>query len=156
MKKDPRLCVGIVLVNNQKNVFVGKRHFKDSKQTDEYWQMPQGGVNPGENPFDAMLRELHEEIGVSSDEVEIIAESKHWYKYDIPEEYHTKSYCAQQQKWFLLRFKGQDEAIDLKIKPQHQEFSEWKWKASKQVAKSVIPFKKEVYKKVMKDFEWYF
>jgi len=154
--KAPRMCVGIVLVNNQKDVFVGKRYFKGSQQKDNYWQMPQGGVDTGETPQEAMLRELYEETGVSSDEVEVIAESKNWYKYDIPEEYYKKDCCSQQQKWFLLKFRGDDDTINLKTKPRHQEFDEWKWASIKTLSKSVIPFKKDVYKQIMKDFEWYF
>jgi len=151
------MCVGIVLVNAQKEVFVGKRYFKgDKEQKDEYWQMPQGGVDAEEVPVEAMLRELYEETGLHKDEIEVIAESKRWYRYDIPEEYHTKHCIFREQKWFLLRFKGDDESINLKVKPNHQEFSEWKWSPAKNIPKFVIPFKKDVYKQVIKDFEWYF
>lgn len=152
--KEPRLCVGIVLVNEEGNVFVGKRHFKDKTQEDVHWQMPQGGIDPGETPCDAMLRELYEETGINEDNIEVIAESKNWYTYEIPTEYQKRHFVAQQQKWFLVKFSGSEQVINLKHK--HQEFSEWKWTNPKQISKLVIPFKKEVYKQVMKDFEWYF
>lgn len=153
---EARLCVGIVVVNDDKDVFVAKRYFKDSSTKDEYWQMPQGGIDPNETPFEAMARELEEETGIERDDIEVVAESKNWYTYEIPEQYRCKDFDSQQQKWFLVKFNGADDLIKLNRSRTHREFSEWDWTPVKFVSKLVIPFKKDVYKQVMKDFEWYF
>ena len=92
---EPRLCVGIMVANEDKDVFVAKRYFKNPQIKDEYWQMPQGGIDEGETPYDAMLRELFEETGIREDDIEVIAQSKNWYVYEIPSEYQTKDFDAQ-------------------------------------------------------------
>lgn len=153
LKDTPRPCVGVVLVNDDKKVFVAKRLFK-AKKDDPYWQMPQGGIDSSESPEVAMQRELEEETGISKDSIDIIAESKQWYTYEIPKDMQKRHFGAQTQKWFLVKFKGNEDEIDLSSK--HPEFSEWKWTSFRNLPKIVIEFKRDVYKKVVKDFEWYF
>src|SRR5262252_462877 len=118
-----RPCVGIMLLNHEDRVFVGKR----IDQTVEGWQMPQGGIDKGETPRQAALRELQEEVG--TDKVEIIAEMDEWVTYDLPEHligvaFHGK-YRGQKQKWFALRFTGEDADIDLHT--HEPEFAKWRW-----------------------------
>ena len=108
MISDSRLCVGIVIVNDDYDIFVAKRYFKN-KVVDEYWQMPQGGIDPGETPKEAMFRELYEETGIKEEDVSLIAESKNLYTYEIPKEYQTRDFTSQTQHWFLVRFKGADD-----------------------------------------------
>ena len=148
----PRAGVGIVLVNQEKQVFVAKR-INSGDVDDPYWQMPQGGIDPRENYIEAMIREMKEETGVDEHNAEIIAESKELYTYEIPEKYR-KDCSSQIQRWFLVRLNEDDSCINLD--QPHAEFSQWKWVPSGHVAKLVIDFKREVYKKVMKDFSWYF
>ena len=149
----PRPCVGVVIVNNDKKVFVGKRVMKKGVK-DEYWQMPQGGIDAGEEPEEALKRELMEEIGAKPEHLDVIAVSKNWYSYHIPKKFQKRHFASQAQKWFLVKFTGKDEDLDVKqLKP---EFSEWKWEDFKKVPKLVIDFKKDVYKQIFKDFSWYF
>lgn len=151
---EPRPNVGIVLVNKDKQVFVGRRVCKKNQPEDLFWQMPQGGVDGEEDPEAAAKRELCEEVGVNPDQIEVIAVSKNWYTYDIPPEMQTRHFYAQTQKWFLVQYKGTDEEIN--INTEIPEFCEWKWVDYKKVGKQVIDFKKDVYKQVFKDFGWYF
>jgi putative (di)nucleoside polyphosphate hydrolase len=143
-----RPCVGMLLLNTEGRVFAGKR----IDQTVESWQMPQGGIDPGEEPRQAALRELREEVG--TDKVEILAEHSDWLNYDLPEHLigvalHGK-YRGQTQKWFALRFLGADSDIDLAT--PHQEFSEWKWLTGSELAGLIVPFKREIYTKVFGAF----
>lgn len=140
--------VGMMILNKDNKVFVGKR--LDTK-TDR-WQMPQGGIDLGETPSKAAFREMEEEIG--SNKGNIIAESKYWYSYRIPSNVSHKlwngQYCGQKQKWFLIRFCGKDE--DINIKTELPEFEDWMWVDIDQLLSLIIPFKKKLYKQVIEEF----
>ncbi|MFD1157640.1 RNA pyrophosphohydrolase [Roseovarius aestuarii] len=145
-----RPCVGVMLVNKVGHVFVGQRLDNDTAA----WQMPQGGIDPGEAPRDAALRELWEETGVRPKLVTIEAESEGWIPYDLPHELVPRiwkgRYRGQEQKWFLVRFLGDD--ADVNIQTDHPEFSAWRWLAPDQLVASIVPFKREVYKSVLDQF----
>ena len=140
-----RPCVGIMLFNQDGKVFVGKR----IDQTVESWQMPQGGIDKGESPRDAALRELEEEAGTAK--AEIIAEMDEWVTYDLPEHligvaFHGK-YKGQKQKWFALRFTGSDADIDLTA--HDPEFSDFRWVTLEELPELIVPFKRETYRAVI-------
>ena len=147
-KKEYRPCVGIMLFNRQGHIFTGKRF-----DSDAYWQMPQGGVDDGEELAQAALRELLEEVG--TDKVEIIAKSKDWINYDLPKEWipahWNGKYSGQKQIWFLMKFLGSDEDINVNY-TDHPEFKEWCWQSIDDIVANAISFKKEVYKIVTKEF----
>ena len=143
-----RPCVGIMLVNTVGKVFAGKR----IDQTVEGWQMPQGGIDKGETPREAALRELMEETG--TDKAEIIAELPDWLTYDLPAHlvgiaFHGK-YRGQKQKWFLMRFAGTDGDIDLHA--HEPEFSDWKWFDLDELPNRIVPFKRPTYQAVIAGF----
>lgn len=142
-----RKCVGIMLVNAENQVFTGLRN--DGPK--DAWQMPQGGVDKGEDPRDAALRELWEETGVVSDLVDIIGETDDWLPYDLPHDLVPNiwkgRYRGQEQKWYLMRFKGQDEQINIETK--HPEFATWRWTPVEQLVDSIVPFKRAVYEQVV-------
>ncbi|RFP88543.1 RNA pyrophosphohydrolase [Rhodobacteraceae bacterium 63075] len=146
-----RPCVGVMLMNREGEIFVGQRRDRDQ----EAWQMPQGGVDPGEDPQEAALRELWEETGVTRDMVEIVARSKQALPYDLPHELVPNiwkgRYRGQKQTWFLLRFLGEDE--DVNIETEHPEFSEWRWLPADELVRSIVPFKRVVYEAVIAEFE---
>lgn len=141
--------VGMMIVDKKNRIFVGKRI--DSKAN--CWQMPQGGIDIGETPSSAALREMHEEIG--SDKGYIIAESNKWYSYRLPKFLISKlwegKYCGQRQKWFLIRFTGEDS--DININTKHPEFDSWRWIEIKDLLDNVIPFKHKLYSKVIAEFK---
>ena len=145
-----RPCVGIMLANPRGHVFVGQRIDRDQ----DAWQMPQGGVDKGENTRDAALRELEEEIGVSPKLVSIEAETAGLIPYDLPHELVPNiwngRYRGQEQKWFLMRFHGTDNQIN--IATAHPEFSEWKWMRPDDLVDSIVPFKRSVYEQVLAEF----
>jgi putative (di)nucleoside polyphosphate hydrolase len=144
-----RLGVGLVLFNHDKKILIGQRI--DSKMNG--WQMPQGGIDNGETPSQAVLREMEEEIGTNKGK--IISEAKNWYFYDIPKYIVPKlwngQYKGQKQKWFLIEFTGTDG--DIKIDTINQEFKEWKWSNIDELMEIIVPFKKTLYKAVIKEFE---
>lgn len=144
--------VGLMLLNNKNQVFVGKRI--DTRS--DAWQMPQGGIDNDESPKDAALRELEEETGVVS--AEIIAETKLWYYYDVPEYLIPKlwdgKYRGQKQKWFLIRFYGNDEEINIRKSPQ-PEFLEWRWADLDALPEIIVPFKRKLYTEVIEEFRQY-
>ena len=146
--------VGIMLVNYQNMVFVGQR--LDNHQ--DAWQMPQGGIDPGENAEDAAFRELEEETGVIKDFAQIEAISKDWINYELPVELIPSlwqgRYRGQKQKWFLMRFCGSDEQVN--IATSNPEFATWKWLAISELEKNIVDFKKAVYRKVIKEFKSHF
>ena len=148
-----RPCVGVMLVNAAGHVFTGQRIDRDQ----DAWQMPQGGIDAGEAPREAALRELEEETGVSRDLVEVVAETKGWVPYDLPHDLVPTlwkgRYRGQEQKWFLLRFNGTDDQVN--IETAHQEFSAWKWMPVDQVLDSIVPFKRGVYEAVLSEFREY-
>lgn len=141
--------VGMMIIDKDNRVFVGRR--VDSKS--DAWQMPQGGIDLGETPSSAALREMEEEIGSSKGE--IIAESKRWYSYRLPEFLINKlwggQYCGQRQKWFLIRFTGQDG--DININTKHPEFDSWRWMDFNELLDHIIPFKYKLYSKVISEFK---
>lgn len=143
-----RPCVGAVLLNRRGDVFVGQR----IDTTMEAWQMPQGGLDPGEDPRDALLRELEEEIGTAK--VEIIAETEEWLTYDLPPELIGKvwkgRFRGQRQKWYVLRFLGNDS--DINLNTPHPEFNDWKWLAFEDLPEVIVPFKRGIYKELVRRF----
>ena len=147
-----RPCVGVMLVNAEGRVFVGQRI--DSKEGDA-WQMPQGGIDDGEELHPAALRELEEETGIAADLVTILAESREEYLYDLPDQLIGKlwggRYRGQRQRWLLVRFNGADEQIRLDAHA-HPEFLAWRWVEPEQLPDLIVPFKKRVYRQVVEEF----
>ncbi|WP_204112942.1 RNA pyrophosphohydrolase [Shimia biformata] len=145
-----RRCVGVMLMNAAGHVFVGQRI--DTEQP--AWQMPQGGVDKGEAPRDAALRELWEETGVPADLVSVVAETADWIPYDLPHDIVPRiwkgRYRGQEQKWFLLRFHGADS--DVNIATDHPEFSTWRWLPPSELVDNIVPFKRAVYAAVLEAF----
>jgi putative (di)nucleoside polyphosphate hydrolase len=140
-----RPCVGIMLFNQDGKVFVGKR----IDQTVEGWQMPQGGIDKGEEPKQAVLRELQEEVGTGK--AKILGEMEDWVTYDLPKHligvaFHGK-YRGQKQKWFALRFTGTDADIDLTA--HEPEFADFKWVDLKELPDLIVPFKRDIYRQVI-------
>ena len=142
-----RPCVGVMLVNGAGEVFVGQR----IDWPEPAWQMPQGGIDDGEEPRAAALRELREETGVTEDLVRIEAETADWITYDLPAEIVPKRwggrFRGQAQKWFLMRFLGTDDQV--RIATDHPEFSEWRWLDPAELPASIVPFKRAVYEAVL-------
>lgn len=149
-----RPCVGAVLFNSEGLVWIGKRAAEPSDMLDYAWQMPQGGIDAGETPEVAVLRELKEETG--SDNAEIIGECRSWLNYDLPDSLLRKRrnglFRGQTQKWFALRFKGDDSEFDLDGHDR-PEFSAWRWERLEAVPELIVPFKRGVYKQVVDEFE---
>ncbi len=147
-----RPCVGVMLVNAAGKVFVGKRI--DNREGD-WWQMPQGGVDDGEDLRAAVLRELWEETGVTEANVSILAQTREELLYDLPEELMGKlwggKYRGQRQFWFLARFEGAESDIDLQAH-QPPEFEAWRWVEPELLPEMIVPFKKRVYRTVLDEF----
>lgn len=137
-----------MLLNPDNHVFVARRIDMPS----EAWQMPQGGIDAGEEPVEAAVRELREEIG--TDKAEILAESRDWLSYDLPDELIGKiwkgRYAGQRQKWFAMRFLGRDSDID--IATEHPEFNAWQWAAARTLPERIVRFKRQLYIDVLKEF----
>lgn len=153
-----RPCVGIALVNGAGKVFLGRRRGVDDAIAGSYaWQMPQGGIDEGETPLQAALRELYEETNVRS--VELIAEAPRWLSYDLPAAFARKSwkgrYRGQTQKWVALRFTGPDSEIDV-ARPgggaHKPEFADWRWEDLARTPELIVPFKRPVYEEVARLF----
>jgi len=146
-----RIGVGIILLNEEKKVFVGKRI--DIKS--EFWQMPQGGINKNEKMEDAAYRELYEETGIKK--AKIILRSKKWFQYNIPLALKKKlwkgKYLGQKQKWYVMKFKG-NERKDINLNISKAEFCDWKWINLNELESLIVSFKKEMYKKILKEFEY--
>ena len=144
-----RPCVGIFLLNNEGEVFAGRRI--DSRA--EAWQMPQGGIDTGESPLDACMREMREEIG--TDAAELVGQHDDWLYYDIPlplaDRLWQGQYKGQKQKWMALRFTGSD--ADININTENPEFCEWRWLAPAELVTLAVPFKRDVYDNVLSAFK---
>ncbi len=147
--KDFRACVGIMLLNREGLVFVGNRVEREFRDT---WQMPQGGIDAGETPRQAALRELHEQVGTNR--AEELAEHPDWLRYDLPHSIARRSwrgrYRGQTQKWFAMRFLGADH--DIRLDAHHREFDAWQWVEVERLTKLIVPFKREVYAAVVEEF----
>lgn len=140
--------VGIILVNGRNEVFWGKRIREHS------WQFPQGGINRGESPEQAMFRELHEEVGLKPEHVRIIARTRDWLRYDVPQNWVRREwrghYRGQKQIWFLLRLVGKDTDVQLRA-TEKPEFDAWRWHDYWIPLESVIDFKRDVYKLALEE-----
>jgi putative (di)nucleoside polyphosphate hydrolase len=143
-----RPCVGLMLINPAGLLFIGERR----GPVLEAWQMPQGGIDPDEDPRDAARRELREEVGTGR--AELIGESRYWYAYDLPPELVPPRwggrYRGQSQKWFAFRFTGTDQDID--IAAHEPEFVRWRWAGPDEVLRLVVAFKRPIYQAVLDEF----
>ena len=144
-----RVGVGIILLNSKNQVFVGKR--KDNPE--DKWQMPQGGVDDGEDYSTAMRRELNEETSIKN--IKIIKEINHTYEYELPKNLigiiWKGRFRGQKQKWFITKFIGNESEINLKTR--HQEFIEWKWIDAQMLPKVIVDFKKNLYSKLLEEIK---
>ena len=140
-----RLGVGIIVLNNKNEIFVGKRI---DNQVGNYWQMPQGGVDKNENLLQAARRELEEETGIKT--IKIIKEIENWFIYYLPKNLLGKvwkgKFGGQKQRWFIAKFNGSNEEINIKTK--HPEFIDWKWIEIKDLTKVAVNFKVDIYSKL--------
>lgn len=147
-----RPCAGIMLANTEGKVFVGQRI--DKAPEGDAWQMPQGGIDDGEDAEKAALRELVEETGIAPELVDVIARSRNEHFYDLPDELLGKiwkgKYRGQRQWWFLMRFKGKDS--DINIETDHPEFSRWQWVSPERLPQLIVPFKKRLYESLVTEF----
>ena len=145
-----RRGVGVMLLNREGKVFVGAR----IDNSDEAWQMPQGGIDKGEEPWATALRELEEETGIAPHLVEKISGTPERLKYDLPADLQPKlwggKWKGQDQDWFLCRFRGSD--ADVNIATAHPEFREWKWIPPEQLPELIVPFKRELYRRLLQEF----
>ena len=150
MQKNYRRCVGMMILNDKNEILVGKRLDHPSG----YWQMPQGGIDKNENPEKAVWREMMEEIGTNN--AKLIKESSQWIQYNIPSDTLKtlpwgEKYIGQTQKWFAFEFNGKDNEIN--IGTENPEFSEWKWVKINTIVDNIVPFKRDVYSKILKEFK---
>lgn len=156
--RDPKLYrpnVGLALFHNKGPVFLGKRYGAEGPYQ---WQMPQGGVDRGEQPAEAAFRELEEEVGVPPKLVDLLEETEDWLFYDFPGDVRRQMkrrgrYRGQRQKWFAFRFKGKD--ADIRLDTHTPEFSDWRWAALDSAPELVIPFKRATYEEVARRFKKY-
>ena len=144
-----RQGVGIIVLNQNNDVFVAKR--KDNPI--DKWQMPQGGIDKNETPFDAMKRELVEETSITN--IKVIKEIENWLEYELPPYLLGKiwkgRYRGQKQKWFIVKFIGNDDEINLNTK--HPEFIEWKWIEPKKLPEVIVNFKKDLYRNLLEEIK---
>lgn len=145
-----RPCAGIMLLNRDGLVFVGQR----VDTTAEAWQMPQGGIDKGEDALTAAIREVGEETGIAADLIRLIAQAQDEHLYDLPHDLIGKlwkgKYRGQRQTWFLMRFIGTDD--DVNIMTEHQEFREWRWVEPELVPELIVPFKQDLYHRILTEF----
>ena len=144
--------VGIMLIAPDRRVWVGQRSDRDAGAEQTGWQMPQGGIDKGETPVEAALRELEEEVG--TDKADVVRESGQWFAYELPpalaKSLWKGRYRGQAQKWVALRFTGQDSDID--IDTRHPEFRAWRWAPASELPSLIVPFKRDVYRAVLAEF----
>jgi putative (di)nucleoside polyphosphate hydrolase len=150
-----RPCVGIALINRDGLVFIGRRSSgPEHVDKTHAWQMPQGGVDPGEDTWKAALRELYEETSVRS--VERLGEIKEWLTYDIPRDIVGQAwkgkYRGQKQKWYAMRFTGDEREINTAPDGHEPEFIDWRWEPMANLPALIIPFKRQVYEQVVAAF----
>jgi putative (di)nucleoside polyphosphate hydrolase len=152
-----RPCVGTMVLNADGLAFIGRRS-SGPEHTDltHEWQMPQGGIDPGEDPWQAAVRELYEETSIRS--VEKLAEARDWLSYDLPEAVAAQAwggrYRGQTQKWFALRFTGQDSEIDI-ANPgggHRPDFFQWRWEPPQNLVDLIVPFKRKIYERLLAEF----
>lgn len=151
-----RACVGVVLLNADNRVWVGQRIPKDwDKHSEFLWQMPQGGIDDGEDPKKAAMRELYEETGVKN--TDLVAEIPGWLSYDLPDEILGKAlkgkYRGQKQKWFALRFTGDETEINLSPPDHPAEFQQWRWAEIRELPGLIISFKRPVYEQLVLELD---
>ena len=140
----------MMILNDNNEILVGRRLDYPSG----FWQMPQGGIDDNENPEEAVWREMMEEVGTNN--AELIKMSSQWVNYNIPQDTLDrlpwgKRYVGQTQKWFVFRFTGQES--DINVGTENPEFSEWKWTKFNSLADNIVPFKRDVYKKILEEFK---
>lgn len=150
-----RPCVGIMLINKDGLVWTGRRLPKWAGDRSQYiWQMPQGGIEKGETPMEAAYRELREETGVTS--ADIVAEIPQWLTYDLPDDLIgialKGKYRGQRQRWFAMRFWGDDSEIDIRPLGRKAEFDRWSWRKSEQLPELIVSFKRPIYQTVVTTF----
>ncbi len=153
-----RLCVGMMVLSKDGKAFVGRRSGGPEHEDDGHvWQMPQGGIDKGENPLAAARRELYEETGITS--ITLLAESPDWLHYDLPKSLVGKAwknkYRGQKQKWFAFRFEGSESEIRVNPPPggNKAEFTDWRWETLDRLPDLIIPFKRAVYEQVVALFQ---
>ena len=148
-----RQGVGMMVINKQDQIFVGKRIDNNS----DAWQMPQGGIEAGEDEDLAMFRELKEETGIVQN-LEIIHKSTNYFYYNLPYRLQKKfwggKFLGQRQRWYLLRYLGEDDKININI--EEPEFSDWKWVGKDQITEVIVSFKKELYTEILAEFNQFF
>ena len=150
MNKPYRKCVGMMIINSNKEILVGRRLDHPSG----FWQMPQGGIDEKENPKEAVWREMMEEIGTNK--AKLLKVSSKWINYDIPSETLKTlpwghKYIGQTQKWFAFQFTGEEN--DINVGTINPEFSEWKWTKINLIVDEIVPFKRDVYSTILKEFK---
>ena len=148
LKEKYRRGVGMMIINKNKEIFIGQRFEKDKSA----WQMPQGGIDKGEKTIDAVIREMNEETGIKKN-FKILYETKIWHYYKLPiylqKELWGGKFVGQKQKWFLIDFKGKDSEINIQTKKP--EFKKWKWTSSKKMMELIVPFKRKLYANVVSE-----
>ena len=148
-----RRGVGVMLLNREGKVFVGARIDNDA----DAWQMPQGGIDPGEEPWTSALREVEEETGIAPHLVERVAQASERLRYSLPPELvgvvWKEPWLGQDQDWFLARFLGTDS--DVNLATEHAEFREWKWIEPRQLPDLIVPFKRDLYRRLLEEFADY-
>lgn len=146
-----RSGVGVMLINREKKIFVGKRIDNNS----DAWQMPQGGIDAGENEDEAMFRELAEETGISDSSIKVLHKSQVHHYYNLPYKLQKKfwggKYLGQKQRWYLAEFVSDENVIN--IQTENPEFSDWKWISKDQIISSIVGFKRKLYEDIIKEFE---
>lgn len=149
----------MILANSEKRIFAGKRSGVNTKMVSWFlkkpWQMPQGGIEEGETPINAVKREMMEEVGTN--DFEILGETEDWLEYTIPYGLRRQdsTFIGQRQKWFLLKFNGKDSDINLKVS-NHSEFDIWRWMSPGNVIRLSVHFKRNLYIEALKNFRWFF